>query len=58
MSAWFPKASKLGIIRNILYEPHKPVPLVTKLNNGVEFISCVLTFQYSIQGTENQQDKY
>ena len=57
MSAWCPKTSKIGSIPNISYEPRKPIPLVTMLNNGVEFISGVLTFKYIVQEPKKQQQK-
>ena len=57
ISAWCPKTSKLGCIPNISYKPRKPIPLGNMFNNGVEYISGVLTFQDKFQGPEKKQQK-
>ena len=57
MTAWCPKTSKLGGIPNISYEPHKPAPLCTMLNNGAKCISGVFYSQDIVQGPGKQQQK-
>jgi hypothetical protein len=45
MSGWRPKTSKFGGLPNIIFEPHKPMPVGTMFWNGAECFSGVLVFQ-------------
>ena len=52
VAGWRPKTSKLGGLPNVPFEPHKTASLEMMFKNGIECISCILSFQDIVQGSE------